>query len=168
MLPEPLPDRSMPHATLIPKEQWLQRHPWHLTTEGVSKGAGCSEDWLPEFHLANSSSGPFHGALPSPSEGPICLTNLPYKRQATALALPDMSAGQPLTIPGRPPKALQMNPTIHAACSAMGGLMFASRSADLRPCWMCVACPKGLKFERFKKTRPTRETKSSKGRLLGK
>mmetsp|Transcript_57270 Transcript_57270/g.174386 ORF Transcript_57270/g.174386 Transcript_57270/m.174386 type:complete len:206 (+) Transcript_57270:1180-1797(+) len=34
----------------------------------------------------------------------------------------------PLTMPGRPPKTLQMRPTIHAACNAMGGLMWAMKA----------------------------------------
>jgi hypothetical protein len=34
----------------------------------------------------------------------------------------------PLTIPGRPPKALQMKPTIQAAWRAMGGLMLAMKA----------------------------------------
>mmetsp|Transcript_24964 Transcript_24964/g.59330 ORF Transcript_24964/g.59330 Transcript_24964/m.59330 type:complete len:233 (+) Transcript_24964:119-817(+) len=50
---------------------------------------------------------------------------------AGGMKVPTMAAKAPvapLTIPGRPPKALQMNPTIHAACSAMGGLMFAMKA----------------------------------------
>lgn len=50
----------------------------------------------------------------------------------------------PLTIPGRPPKALQMKPTIQAAWRAMGGLMLAmkAKATDSGICAKQMVMPK--------------------------
>mmetsp|Transcript_41687 Transcript_41687/g.134795 ORF Transcript_41687/g.134795 Transcript_41687/m.134795 type:complete len:217 (+) Transcript_41687:924-1574(+) len=50
---------------------------------------------------------------------------------ASGMKVPMMAAKAPvapLTMPGRPPKTLQIRPTIQAACSAIGGLTLAMKA----------------------------------------
>mmetsp|Transcript_24960 Transcript_24960/g.59307 ORF Transcript_24960/g.59307 Transcript_24960/m.59307 type:complete len:255 (-) Transcript_24960:23-787(-) len=79
---------------------------------------------------------------------------------AGGIKVPMMAAKAPvapLTMPGRPPKALQMKPTIHAACRAIGGLMLAmnAKATDSGICAKQIVTPRSTSRMTYSVDKPS-------------